>query len=311
MSGREPDPTDRTSISVPVLGSPGGGRQAFLLVLAGPQQGEVFPLPVGRALLIGRRDDADVPLRDEGVARRHATLRVDEAGARLVDLDSANGTFVDGVCTSEAQLADGARIALGGATLLKFVWTDEIEAQWQIRQARSALQDPLTGLPNRRHLDERLATELAASLRHGRPVALLLADLDHFKAVNDRHGHLAGDEVLRTTAAALRDTVRREDVLGRYGGEEFAVVARETALPGARALAERLRAAVERSRCPWEGQELRVTVSVGVAVAAPGRAPVAGPSERVLFAWADRALYLAKEQRNAIAALEAGETAPG
>lgn len=310
MPGHDPDPPDRTSISVPVLGTP-GRRQAFLLVLAGPQQGEVFPLASGRELLIGRREDADIPLRDEGVSRRHATIQVDEAGARLVDLDSANGTFVDGECTSEAQLADGARIALGGATLLKFVWTDELEARWQLRQAQSALQDPLTGLHNRRHLDERLGAELSAASRHGRPLALLLADLDHFKAVNDRHGHLAGDEVLRRTALALQHTVRKEDLLARYGGEEFAVLARETALPGAQALAERLRAAVERSRCAWEGAELQVTISVGVAAAPPGRGYAPGASERVLFAWADRALYLAKAQRNAVATLEAGETLPG
>jgi diguanylate cyclase (GGDEF)-like protein len=306
MAGHE---HDHTAISTPALGAP-GGRHAFLVVLAGPQLGEVFPLALGRELLIGRRADADVPLRDDGVSRRHATITVDDEGGRLVDLDSANGTFVDGVCTSEAQLADGARIAIGGATLLKFVWTDEIEAQWQIRLAQSALQDPLTGLYNRRHLDERLGAELSASLRHGRPLSLLLGDLDHFKAVNDQHGHLAGDEALRVAALVLRDTVRKEDVLARFGGEEFVVLARETALPGGRALAERLRRAVEQRPCVWKGAELRVTISLGVAVSTRTGAYVAGESERALFGWADRALYLAKRRRNAVEALEAGEHPP-
>lgn len=306
MAGQELDPT---AISTPALGTP-GGRHAFLVVLAGPQLGEVFPLAFGRDLLIGRRADADVPLRDDGVSRRHATIAVDEEGARLLDLDSANGTFVDGVCTSEARLGDGARIAIGGATLLKFVWTDEIEARWQIRLAQSAIQDPLTGLYNRRYLDERLGAELSAALRHGRPLSLLLIDIDHFKSVNDQHGHLAGDEALRVTSLVLRDTVRKEDVLARFGGEEFVVLARETELSGGRTLAERLRGAVEQRPCAWKDEDLRVTVSVGVAASARTGSYVSGESERILFGWADRALYLAKERRNAVEALEAGENPP-
>ncbi|HYD40290.1 MAG TPA: GGDEF domain-containing protein [Anaeromyxobacter sp.] len=301
---------ERTAVARPALG-PAGGRHAFLLVLAGPQIGEVFQLAPGRTLLIGRREDADVAIRDDGVSRRHATIQVDAEETRLADLESANGTFVDGVRVRETPLANGARIAIGGATLLKFVWTDEIEARWQIRLAQSAQQDPLTGLYNRRHFEDRLGAELSASLRHGRPLALLLADLDHFKAVNDRHGHLAGDEVLRLTALVLRDAVRKEDVLARYGGEEFVVLARETPLDGGRTLAERLRRSVERTRCAWKEEvELAVTISVGVAVSSRTGSYVEGESERALFAWADRALYLAKERRNAVVALAAAAEAP-
>jgi two-component system, cell cycle response regulator len=307
MSGPE---SDRTSVAIPRLGA-AGGRHAFLLVLAGPQLGEVFPLAPGRVLLIGRTGDADIVIRDDSVSRRHCTVEVGAEEARLVDQGSANGTFVDGVRTSHAALQDGARIAIGGATLLKFLWTDEIEARWQIQLARGAQQDPLTGLYNRRHLEDRLGAELSASLRHGRPLSLLLADVDHFKAVNDRHGHLAGDEVLKRTALVLRDTVRKEDVLARHGGEEFVVLARETALEGGRSLAERLRRAVERNRCTWEGTSLQVTISIGVAVSSRAGAYVEGASERELFAWADRALYQAKAERNRVVALEAGEGAPG
>jgi len=302
--------SERTAVARPALG-PSGGRHAFLLVLAGPQIGDVFQLAPGRPLLIGRRDDADVAIRDDGISRRHATIQVDAEETRLVDLESANGTFVDGARIRETPLANGARIAIGGATLLKFVWTDEIEARWQIRLAQSAQQDPLTGLYNRRHFEERLGAELSASLRHGRPLALLLADLDHFKAINDRHGHLAGDEVLRLTALVLRDAVRKEDVLARYGGEEFVVLARETPLDGGRTLAERLRRSVERTRCAWKEEvELAVTVSVGVAVSTRTGSYVEGESERALIAWADRALYLAKERRNAVVALPAETEKP-
>jgi diguanylate cyclase (GGDEF)-like protein len=278
-------------------------KHAYLLVLDGPQFGEMFPLAAGRELLIGRRDDADVQIRDDGVSRRHATLLVEGKGATLVDLESANGTYVNGERVPRAHVEDGARIQVGGHTTLKFIWADEIEALYQVRLAEGALQDALTGLYNRRHLDERLGSELAAAERHGRPLSLLLVDVDHFKEVNDAHGHLAGDETLKMVAFVLRGAVRKEDVLARYGGEEFVVIARETPLQGARALAERIRRAVERSRCSWQGTELGVTVSIGVTVSVGLTEYAPGRSEREFLQAADRALYAAKQQgRNRVVA---------
>ena len=279
-------------------------KHAYLLVLAGPQFGEIFPLAPGRELLLGRRDDADVAIRDDGVSRRHATIRVEGEGALVADLGSANGLFVDGRRVPEAHIRDGARLQVGGQTTLKFIWADELDARYQMRLAEGALQDALTGLYNRRHLDERLASELAAAQRHGRPVSLLMVDIDHFKAVNDEHGHLAGDEALKMVAFVLRGAVRKEDVLARYGGEEFVVIARETALDGARALAERIRRAVERSHCAWQGRELGLTVSIGLTVSVGLTEFVPGRSEREVLEAADRALYTAKQQgRNRVVAL--------
>lgn len=281
-------------------------KHAYLLVLAGPQFGEMLPLPTGRDLLLGRRDDADLQIRDDGVSRRHATIRVDGEGAVVTDLGSANGTYVDGRRVPTRQIADGARIQVGGHTILKFVWADEVEARYQVRLAEGAIQDPLTGLYNRRHLDERLASELAGAQRHGRAVSLLMIDIDHFKQVNDGRGHLAGDEALKMVAFVLRGAVRKEDVLARYGGEEFVVIARETPLDGARALAERIRRAVEKSRFGWQEGELGVTVSIGVTVYDPAAGYVPGRTERELVELADRALYLAKQQgRNRVVALAA------
>ncbi len=297
------DETERTWTAVPRL-TLRDRRHAFFLVLAGPQAGEIFPLEPGRELIVGRREDADVPIQDDGISRRHAAVRVDGDRAAIRDLGSVNGTWVDGVRVEEAALVDGCRVAIGGATTLKFAYTDELEAQWQLKLAESALRDPLTGLSNRRHFEERLAAEIAAAQRHGRPVSVLLVDVDHFKSVNDGHGHLAGDEALKMVAAVLQDAVRREDVLARYGGEEFVVVARETELAGARALGERIRRAVERSRCAWQGQEIALTVSIGVTVSAGAAHPEAGRSERELLEAADRALYLAKQGgRNRVVAL--------
>ncbi len=284
--------------------APSGERHAFLLVLSGPQFGDIFPLEPGKDLVIGRREDSDVQIADDGVSRRHASLRVAGEEALLRDLGSANGTFVDGVRALEARLADGARVQIGGATTLKFVWADALEARWQLKIAEGALQDPLTGLYNRRHFEERLGSELASAQRHGRPLSLLLVDVDHFKQVNDDHGHLAGDEALKMLAFVLRGAIRKEDVLARFGGEEFVVLARETALSGARALGERVRKAVERSRCAWQGSDLGLTVSIGVTVSIGLAEFVAGRSERELIEAADRALYLAKQSgRNRVIAM--------
>jgi diguanylate cyclase (GGDEF)-like protein len=300
---RRREELERTWTAMPSI-APSGERHAFLLVLSGPQFGDIFPLDPGEDLVIGRREDSQIQIVDDAVSRRHASIRVDGDAALLRDLGSANGTFVDGVRALEARLADGARVQIGGATTLKFVWADVLEARWQLKIAEGALQDPLTGLYNRRHFEERLGSELASAQRHGRPLSLLLVDVDHFKQVNDDHGHLAGDEALKMLAFVLRGAIRKEDVLARFGGEEFVVLARETALAGARALGERVRKAVERSRCAWQGSDLSLTVSIGVTVSIGLAEFVAGRSERELIEAADRALYLAKQAgRNRVIAM--------
>lgn len=297
------DEHDRTCAAVPVVPPP-GDRHAFLLVLSGPSFGELFSLPPGRDLTVGRRDDADVPLRDDGVSRRHALVRVEGDTATVRDLGSVNGTWVNGKRLPEARIEHGARLHLGTNTTLQYLWVDELEARYQTKLAENAARDPLTALFNRRHFEDRLQAELGAAHRHGRALSVLLVDVDNFKGVNDRLGHAAGDEALQAIAAVLRAAVRKEDVLARWGGEEFVIAARETALAGARALAERIRAAVERAPIRGGGEDLPLTVSVGVAVS-EGRDPYEpGQSERDLLGTADRALYLAKQTgRNRVVAV--------
>jgi diguanylate cyclase (GGDEF)-like protein len=307
---RHDDEHDRTWTAVPRFPSP-SEKRAYLLVLAGPQFGAIFPLAGERDLVLGRREDADVQISDDGVSRVHASIRVQGEGAVLKDLGSANGTYVDGKRVPDAHIEHGARIQIGGHTTLKFIWADEVDARYRMKLAEGALQDPLTGLYNRRHFDERLSSELAGAQRHGRPVSILMIDVDHFKTVNDEHGHLAGDETLKMVAFVLRGAVRKEDVLARYGGEEFVVIARETLLEGARVLAERIRRAVERSHCAWQGRDLGVTVSIGVTVSVGLNQFVEGRSERELLEAADRALYLAKQGgRNRVVALPMEPGAP-
>ncbi len=153
--------------------------------------------------------------------------------------------------------------------------------------ARLATIDPLTGALNRRSFHEQASAEVDRSARHGRPLCLMMLDVDHFKAINDTHGHPAGDAVLVELATMLRGTMRTSDLLCRFGGEEFAVLLPETTLPAASILAHRLRHDVGELCVNAEGKSLRLTVSVGLVT-------LIGTSLADGLAAADAALYEAK-----------------
>jgi diguanylate cyclase (GGDEF)-like protein len=164
-----------------------------------------------------------------------------------------------------------------------------------------SITDSLTGLRNRRFLTEILSVEFQRALRYGTDLTLLIADLDHFKQVNDRHGHLAGDEVLCAVAERLRGRLRASDIGGRYGGEEFLVILSHSDTEGGVALAEHWRADVEETPIELEdGTPIRTTLSIGVASHSP-----AFTDASELIAAADSALYRAKEWgRNQVAVYE-------
>jgi len=166
---------------------------------------------------------------------------------------------------------------------------------------RLSQTDDLTGVANRRHFLAQGERELRRARRYGRPIAALMVDIDRFKAINDTHGHAAGDAVLRGMGRVLRATLREIDIIGRLGGEEFAAVLPETGRVGALDAAERVRAAVEGMAVPFERKELRCTVSVGVALAAGAD----GEMLDQLLQWADSALYAAKAGgRNKVVAVD-------
>src|ERR687891_1857644 len=202
-----------------------------------------------------------------------------EGGENAVLYLTPSGTdFTDDARELAHWLGSQASIALENARLHRLV-------------ERQASTDGLTELPNRRHFEEALEGEITRAERFGGGIALILADLDDFKQVNDRHGHQAGDDVLRTFASILRATVREIDLPARYGGEEFAVLLPQTDIEGANRLAERLRRELaSRPMSTLPGSLVAITASFGVAAFPEAATPAA------LFAAADDALYRAKRR---------------
>jgi diguanylate cyclase (GGDEF)-like protein len=269
-------------------------KRACLIRLTGAQLGEVFVIE--KEVVIGRDRDVGLSLpHDRGVSREHAKIIEVKDGALLVDLGSTNGVFVDGVRVKERLLVEGDKIRIGQMTVLKYTRFDESEIKMQQRLVDEALRDGMTRVFNRRYFMERLDAEIGFGDRNGVPLSLTLFDLDHFKKLNDQHGHLVGDRVLTELAEVCQRTVRHEDVLARYGGEEFIVLLRATQAEGATRLAERLRRGVELAQLGKTLEPPRpVTISVGVATFLPADyRPLATARER-LITTADAALYRAK-----------------
>jgi diguanylate cyclase (GGDEF)-like protein len=292
--GKSNDPRTRTFVTVPSA-SPGEmPKSAFVLVLTGSGFGELYKLPQHKAVRIGRGEEADIRLDDEGISRLHCSLETSGEDAILRDLGSQNGTFVGGERTAERVLVNGDRVQIGAATMFKLAYADEVEVNYQRRMAEIALRDPLTGVYNRRHFGERLTSEFASARRYRRALGLMMVDVDHLNRVNEAHGRPGGDETLRGVAQVLQGLVRGTDVVARVGGDEFALLLRETHLEGAQALAERVRAGVEQMRAMFEGKEMAVTVSVGIATDLPEHARE-GDQPRDLMGRAERALERLKE----------------
>ncbi|HXU04748.1 MAG TPA: GGDEF domain-containing protein [Polyangia bacterium] len=266
------------------------GEQAYLLVMAGSNLGQMYKLDKLR-LVIGRGDKADLRLVDDGISRDHARIVNENGQMMLEDLGSTNGTYCNGVRVTRQALSEGDKILLGSTTILKFSYQDQLEEAFQRQMSESALRDGLTHAYNKRYFGERIESELQYSLRHdAAPLSLIFLDIDHFKRINDVHGHQAGDQVLVQLATVVTAILGEEEIFARYGGEEFAIIVRGADVSAATALAERLRAAVEAHPFTSGDTQIPVTISVGVSYA-PGLA-IATTVDFV--ARADEALYAAK-----------------
>jgi two-component system cell cycle response regulator len=250
------------------------------------QLGKRYSLAEG-PLLLGRGSDSTLILPNDSVSRRHARVESRGDAYFIVDLASTNGTYVNDEPVTDHPLRRGDQIKIGD-TILKFLSGTDLESQYHETIYRMTIVDGLTGVHNKRYLTDTLDREIPRAQRHQRPLAMAMLDIDHFKQVNDTFGHLAGDHILKEIAQLLRSRLRPDDIVTRYGGEEFAIVLPETELEGAVQITDQLRTMIEAERFHFEDEYIRVTLSGGVCQLS------AGATTHTFLNAADVQLYQAK-----------------
>jgi diguanylate cyclase (GGDEF)-like protein len=293
--GNVPDqPRDRSSKTITAVEAfaptaPRRRGEACIVVLYGPELGRRAPIGRG-AFQIGRASKNELPIDQESVSRHHARITTHGRGYIIEDLGSTNGTYVNDekIGKERCPLKDGDQIRVG-RSILKFMSGANLEANYHEEIYRLMTVDGLTQVYNKRYFTEALEREFNRAQRYKRELSLVLFDVDHFKSVNDGHGHLAGDAVLRQVAAEVKPRLREQDILARVGGEEFAALLPEVGQDGALVAGEKMRKIVEAATFMVETLAVKITVSVGVtSLDLRGRDPMS------LYERADAALYEAK-----------------
>jgi len=277
--------------------TPAGMEEWALIRYVGAPIGEVVPLR-GQDLCIGRSSENGISLPEAEVSRRHALVHQVLQGdgslrVEIEDLGSTNGTYVNGRRIKpepgRTPLRHGDVVRVG-AHAFKLKRLDALERHYHQAVLAQTTVDPLTAVSNRATVLGYLERHFDLARRHRRPLSVILCDLDHFKDVNDHHGHAAGDLVLQRFGTILMARLRGSDQGGRIGGEEFLVVLPETQKHEALNVAEDVRKALEmESALTADGQTLKVTCSLGVAQIQDGDS-----NGGALLARADVALYRAK-----------------
>ncbi|MCG3173664.1 MAG: hypothetical protein GMKNLPBB_01863 [Myxococcota bacterium] len=240
-------------------------RNAAIVTIYGPDLGRKYELSQER-FVVGRSSEVNLTIDQESVSRKHAVFVSSNSGVFVEDLKSTNGTYVNDVIVDRQELKHGDLIKIGRA-IFKFLSGNSIEKDYYEEIYRLSTFDGLTNAYNRKHFLDMLDRELSRAQRYNRPLSLLFVDLDNFKNVNESYGHLAGDSVLSQVAKQMRRYLRREDVIGRFAGEEFAIILPESGQEAAENVAARITDLISTYDFRFEGTGIRVTASVGVAVA--------------------------------------------
>lgn len=270
----------------------GAKTQGILTVMSGVDAGMVVTLQPGRSVTLGRALDCTISFADMALSRVHARVMMHGDMFVLKDDGSRNGTLVNGKrLTEPVYLADGDKINLGAETSLRFSLVSEAEEAALRKTYEGATRDGLTGVFNRQQFDKRIELAIKAAHRENQSLSLVMVDIDHFKKVNDTHGHPGGDEVLRAAARVFAGGVHPGDLVARYGGEEFVLVMRNCDAMSAGLVADQIRTTLSQQSLQYGGQTIRVTCSMGVA----SLDECSMPSLAELVRRADERLYKAKQ----------------
>jgi len=267
------DPLDKTICDRKMIPPANGvqkAEQSIMLTIIGGNEtdfGKHFILEKARTVL-GRSKTADIPILDGKISKVHCEIDVSRSGAAIEqisirDLDSTNGTYVNNESVSQVALKAGDKVQIGD-TVLQLSYSDEIEKEYHAKLFNFAARDALTGLYNKRFMFNELENYGRIARRSGRAFSIIMIDIDDFKQINDRFGHMSGDEYLKELSGLILGSLRDQDIAGRIGGEEFLIILPETGIDGAFRLAVRIRKAVEEFVLAYQKSEIRTTISAGV-----------------------------------------------
>ncbi|MCB0308305.1 MAG: diguanylate cyclase [Bdellovibrionales bacterium] len=242
-------------------------RIPCLVIFGSDHIEKIHPLhyPVEKnSIVIGRGQQSDIILSQEGVSRQHARIDKHENSYIIVDLHSLNGTLLNNEPISQAILKEGDKVGIGEATF-RFCLLSEFQIEFEEVHKTKVVNDHLTNIATKPFFLEMLRKETSFAFRQNQPLSCIILDIDHLHTINEEYGDAAGDLVLQEVASFLNEGLRSYDVLCRYGGEEFAILLRGTALDNAMVFCERIRKRIELLKIPFEGREINITLSLGIS----------------------------------------------
>lgn len=272
----------------------------ILVVIRGNAQGKKHTISEG-SITVGRSRQAEIRVLDPSVSSKHAKIIRAGNSVFIEDLGSNNGTYVNNERISTRRELHKEDMITVGTTILKYVPAGELEILYHGNLIKAAYVDSLTGVYNHNYISEALEAEFKRAKALGQKFSIILIDVDNFKQINDGFGHGAGDHALREFCQlSLANVLRASETIGRYGGDEFLVLLWNTTAAEAAGVAERLRRLVAETKFLYDGNQLPVSISCGVASMTAAHKTVAD-----FFKAADRALYESKAKgRNCVSISE-------
>lgn len=242
-----------------------GQQKFYLIIVDGDNAGKIYSLDK-KTITIGRSDEFDIQLADSSCSREQAIIEFNDNNKPVLkDLDSTNGTFVNGAKITEINIEDGDKILLGFSSVFMFAIQDSLESKFQMNLYESSITDHLTGAFNQKYFLDTLSKAFSYSLRHHTSLGLLMLDIDFFKKINDTYGHVVGDIVLKEFVKRIENNLRNEDILCRYGGDEFAVIIMDFKYGFVKIAADRIRLFFDGRSINCKDHKINISVSIGAA----------------------------------------------
>ncbi len=266
-----------------------GQSLPFLSIIYPPNNQNTYSV-ANKKQIIGRGNHVSIVLDDEMASREHCCFWLENDGVVIEDLGSTNGTMIDNQLISKAVLNQESRLIVGDH-IFKLEYKNERELEYEKKLLHAATTDALTGISNRLNLMERAESIYQQCYNNERSLTVVMLDIDHFKQVNDKWGHPAGDLVIKRVAQLLAAHCSNADICGRYGGEEFLALLPDKSKSAVIDFCEGLRKQIEDFSFTWGGEAIPVTVSLGASIAEGSELPGLNAS----IEYADASLYKAKE----------------